>query len=82
MKRGDIVPSGEHGGVMGPQVRGDGQLQARIVCNVGVKSRILIMHLKKRKNVSLWQFITFIQKEADSFIPMANFYVSEILHIQ
>jgi len=48
VKRGDIVPGGEHGGVVGPEVRGDGQLQARVVCNVGVKSRILIVHLEKR----------------------------------
>ncbi len=49
VKGGDIVPSGEHGGVVRPQVGGDGQLQARVVCNVGVKSRILIMYLEKRK---------------------------------
>ncbi len=48
MKRGDIVPSGEHGGVVGPQVRGDGQLQARVVHNIGMQSRILIMDLEKK----------------------------------
>jgi hypothetical protein len=52
VKRGDIVPGGEHGGVVGPQVRGDDQLKARVVCNVGVKSRILIMYLEKRKKIN------------------------------
>jgi hypothetical protein len=47
VKRGDIMPSGEHGGVVGPQVRGDGQLQARVVHNIGMQSRILIMDLEE-----------------------------------
>ncbi len=48
MKRGDIVAGGEHGGVVGPQVRGDGQLKARVVHNVGMQSRIFIMDLEKK----------------------------------
>jgi hypothetical protein len=41
---------------VGPQVRGDGQLQARVVCNVGVKSRILIMYLEKKEKKLIKMF--------------------------
>ncbi len=51
VQRGDIMPGGEHGGVVGPQVRGDGQLQARVVHNIGMQSRILIMHLEKKYSI-------------------------------
>ena len=34
MKGGDIMASGQHGGIKGSEVWSDGQLQTRVVCNV------------------------------------------------
>jgi hypothetical protein len=60
VKRGDIVPGGEHGRVVGPQVRGDGQLKPRVVHNIGMQSRILIMHLEKKYSMSDLKILVLI----------------------